>query len=98
MQVEQQRIFKSSNMQKPDSATDGSLLLAYYLSLSEAKKRLEFSTTAEAAKLVGLSQRTIQLWVQIGAVKAVAVGKKQFVRLESLADYLESRSEAANSE
>jgi excisionase family DNA binding protein len=65
-------------------------LLDLYLSLP-AKLRIErFADTAHAAQVVGLSVRTIQLWIETGSVRAITVGKKYQVDLESLREHLRS--------
>lgn len=64
-------------------------LLNLYLSLPPAAREKVFITTAYAAEITGVSTRTIQLWIECGAVRAIAVGKRYRIVLESLKDYLE---------
>lgn len=63
-------------------------LLELYLTLPKGKREERFADTARAAEMAGLSVRTIQLWVESGAVRAVTVGRKYRVDLQSLRDYL----------
>ena len=64
-------------------------LLSLYLSLSSPRREDLFLDTARAAKMTGVSTRTIQLWIESGAVRAIAVGRKYRVLLESLKAHLE---------
>jgi excisionase family DNA binding protein len=59
-------------------------LLHLYLSLSADLREQEFLSTTRAAKLVGVSRRTIQFWVETGKVEAISVGRKYKVHIESL--------------
>lgn len=69
----------------------GEDLLSLYLSLPEEKRKQKFANTSEAARMVGLSQRTIQLWIEVGFVTAIKIGRKYQVSLDSLRAYLKSR-------
>jgi excisionase family DNA binding protein len=66
-------------------------LLSLYLSLSKEKRKQKFANTSEAARMVGLSQRTIQLWIEVGFITAIKIGRKYQVSLDSLRAYLESQ-------
>ena len=66
-------------------------LLDQYLTLSEENRDKKFPDTAYAANLVGLSRRTIQFWVETGAVRAVFIGRKCRVSTDSLREYLKRR-------
>jgi excisionase family DNA binding protein len=72
-------------------ALSGEDLLSLYLSLPEEKRKQKFANTSEAARMVGLSQRTIQLWIEVGFITAIKIGRKYQVSLDSLRDYLKSR-------
>lgn len=72
-------------------------LLKMYLNLPGKERRDLFADTARAAELTDLSQRTIQLWIETGAIRAVPIGKKYQVYLESLRDYLERQTKKAAS-
>lgn len=63
-------------------------LLAHYLSLTPSKREELFPPTGTAAARIGVSQRTIQAWIDAGLINAVPIGKKFHVYLESLLNYL----------
>lgn len=46
--------------------------------------------------MAGVSQRTVQLWIDSGVVRAVPVGKKYRVLLESLRRYVEKQAAKPN--
>jgi excisionase family DNA binding protein len=77
------------NMGRADVAgfTDHELL-EQYLALSNENRDQKFPNTEYAAKMVGLSRRTIQFWVETGAVQAVFIGRKYRVSIDSLREYL----------
>lgn len=62
-----------------------------YLSLPVNQREREFLSTAQAAKRMGVSSRTIQLWIEGGKIKAIPVGRKYKVHFGSLLAYIESR-------
>jgi excisionase family DNA binding protein len=66
-------------------------LLDLYLSLPPAAREKVFVSTAQAARVIGISTRTIQLWIESGAVRAIAIGRKYQVVLESLRAHLKSQ-------
>ena len=66
-------------------------LLSIYLSLPPARRERIFIGTAYAAEITGVSMRTIQLWIESGAVRAIVIGRKYRIVLESLKSHLESR-------
>lgn len=68
-------------------------LLGLYLSLPEEKRQQKFANTSDTARMVGLSRRTIQMWIEGGLVAAIKVGRKYQVSLDSLWAYLKSRAE-----
>lgn len=63
-------------------------LIDYYLSLPPAKRSELFPDTAQAAGLVGVSQRAIQQWVAEGTIQAVKIGRKYYVDFISLKKHL----------
>lgn len=69
------------------SFTD-SELLNLYLSSPEFREKL-FVNTAQAAKIIGVSMRTIQFWIECGTVRAIVVGSKYRIVRESLRAHLE---------
>jgi excisionase family DNA binding protein len=68
-------------------------LLDRYLAMSGKQRDEKFADTARAAEITGLAQRTIQMWIEIGAIRAVLIGKKYRVSLDSLTDYLKGRND-----
>lgn len=63
-------------------------LLDLYLSLPKKQREERFTDTTQAAEITGLSVRTIQFWIESGAVQAISVGRKYRVDLNSLREYL----------
>lgn len=66
-------------------------LLELYLSLPPKRRGESFIETAHAAEITGVSVRSIQLWIESGAVRAIAVGGKYRIVLDSLKAYLRER-------
>ncbi len=81
----------------PESSETAALanddLLALWLGLPKQERYQKFADTARAAEITGLSRRTIQFWIEIGAIKAATIGRRYEVDLESLTRYLKDRSE-----
>ena len=73
--------------------SEGKDLLEMYLTLPHKQREQRFADTASAAKITGLTQRTIQLWIEFGAIRAIPIGRKYKIDLESLKAYLKSRVE-----
>ncbi len=69
-------------------------LLEYYLALDDKRRARQFADTARVAHFVGLSQRTIQLWIEIGLIRAVRIGRKYQVDLQSVKAHLRACQEA----
>jgi len=78
------------------TATDSGseVLLQQYLSLPINQREQEFPSTTRAAKRVGVSPRTIQLWIESGKIKAIPIGRKYKVHFGSLLSYIESHIQA----
>lgn len=68
----------------------GSTLLDLYLKLDKMERRKHFACTQRTAEMVGVSRRTIQLWIELGQIEAVRVSKKYQVYLSSVEQYLHS--------
>lgn len=73
--------------------SEGQDLLEIYLRLPVKQREQRFADTASAAKITGLTQRTIQLWIEFGVIRAIPIGRKYQIDLESLIAYLKSRIE-----
>lgn len=65
-------------------------LLNLYLSLPKDARVKRFADTAQTAELIGMSQRTVQFWAEIGTIRAVRVGGKLKVDLDSVTTYLKN--------
>jgi len=68
-------------------------LLDLYLDLPGKERDGMFADTARAAEIVGISQRTIQLWIEIGLIRAIQLGGKYKISLRSLREFLKSKIE-----
>ena len=79
-------------MMTPQVSRKSQELLEFYLGLPKKQRDRLFVETARAAEIAGLSQRTIQLWIEIGAIQAVSIGKKYKVSLDSLRKHLQSEA------
>jgi excisionase family DNA binding protein len=66
-------------------------LLTLYLAATVKQREAHFADTARAAEIAGLSRRTIQLWIDIGLLQALRIGRNYRVSLDSLRGYLESQ-------
>lgn len=75
-------------------ALTDSELLKLYLSAADHERTKLFADTGRAADLTGLSRRTIQFWVETGAIRAIAIGRRYEIYLPNLMWYLETRMEA----
>lgn len=69
-------------------------LLQQYLSLPAKQREHEFLSTTRAAKRVGVSPRTIQLWIEGGKIMAISIGRKYKVHFGSLLAHIESHIRA----
>lgn len=74
--------------QVPLSELTDEELLELYLSLPPKRRSESFIDTAQAAAITGVSVRSIQLWIETGAIRAIAVGKKYRVVFDSLRAHL----------
>lgn len=77
----------------PDEFFDNKDLLEIYLTLPHKQREQRFVDTSAAAVLTGLTQRTIQLWIEFGVIRAIPIGRKYKIDTESLIAYLKSRIE-----
>jgi len=69
--------------------SDPEKLLALYCKLSNDQRKQRFADTAYVAEKYGVSQRTVQHWISNGLIKAVLVGGKYKVDLQSVEKYLQ---------
>jgi excisionase family DNA binding protein len=63
-------------------------LLRLYLEMPRDQRHERFAGTARVARLTGLSQRTVLTWIGMGAIRAVSIGRKYQVDLDTLREYL----------
>ena len=82
---------ETQELKMPDLSDEE--LLDLYLGLPGKDRDGLFAATARAAEIVGLSQRTIQMWIEIGVLRAILLGGKYKICLRSLRDFLRSKIE-----
>ena len=63
-------------------------LLSLYFEMLEEERHRQFADTAHTAEMFGISQRTIQHWIECGWIQSVNIGKKHQVYLNSVKEYL----------
>src|SRR5438132_1252317 len=51
-------------------------LLDLFLALPKKIRDAHFVTTAHVAEIADVSQRTVQLWIESGFIRAISIGKK----------------------
>jgi excisionase family DNA binding protein len=96
MQERVRNMFRISSPNTLINLTDEELL-ELYLSLPTKRREERFADTARAAEITDVSVRTIQLWIESGAVRAITVGRKYRVDLISLREYLKSQMDKRKS-
>jgi excisionase family DNA binding protein len=69
-------------------------LLDLYLSLPGHQREQRFVCTRRAAEITGLSVRTIQFWIETGAIRAIVVGKNYRADLHSVREHLKRQMQA----
>jgi excisionase family DNA binding protein len=67
-------------------------LLDLYLSLTAESRKQRFADTGRAAEITGLARRTVQMWAELGSVRAVQIGGRYQIDLDSLRSYLRNRA------
>lgn len=80
----------TSQVENPDSTDDQ--LLDSYLAMPRKLRERHFVDTATGAEMTGLSQRTIELWIETGSVRAVLVANRYHVTVSSLRHYVKRRA------
>jgi excisionase family DNA binding protein len=64
-------------------------LLTLFLASPGKQREEQFADTARVAEMTGLSRRTIQIWIDIGLLQAIRLGRKKYqISLASLRDCL----------
>jgi excisionase family DNA binding protein len=86
-------------VRSPDGDRDSTdeQLIDEYLAMPKKTRDRQFVSTASAAEIADVSQRTIELWIGSRAIRAIRVGRKYQVSLPSLISYLKSRSQQRKS-
>ena len=68
-------------------------LLAQFLASPRKQREEQFADTARVAEMTGLSRRTIQIWIDIGLVQAIRLGRKKYqISLASLCRCLQEQN------
>lgn len=67
-------------------------LLDFYLSSPKELRHEHFVDTLRAAEIAGVTQRTIQLWIESEVIRAIRIGRKYQVSLVSLKQFLKRRA------
>jgi excisionase family DNA binding protein len=89
-QLQRQRAGISPPIPLQAAAAD---LVELFWSLPPAERAKQFIGTANAAQQLGISRRTVQTWIELGAVSAVKVGRTYRVFLPSLKTMLVDNAE-----
>ena len=63
-------------------------LVDHYLRLDPAERRRAFRSTRDAARVLGVAQRTLQTWIVEGKLAAVRVGGRYLIDVESLESFV----------
>jgi excisionase family DNA binding protein len=82
-------VVERAAVQARSTALTLSGLLNLYLATPSKQREEEFVSTARAAEVVGVSQRTIQHWIDFGDVSAIRIGKTYRVSRDSLLEFLQ---------
>lgn len=59
-----------------------------WLSMSREERREKFAGTARAAEIAGVSQRTVQFWIDSGYLVSLRIGKNYQIYLPLLVEHL----------
>jgi excisionase family DNA binding protein len=71
---------------KPSGQNQG--LTETYLHLDPVERRRTFLSTRDAARDIGVAQRTLQTWIAEGRLAAVRVGGRYLVHAPSLESFV----------
>ena len=89
---------KQNTKPSQSAQTDNDDLLDVYLALSGRQRDERFAPTIRAAVFAGVSQRTIQWWIEAGVIRAVRVGRRHRVSVDSLKAYLKGQADESGSQ
>ncbi len=70
----------------------GRELVNIWLSMSREERKQKFVDTARAAEIAGVSQRTVQYWIDSGYLNSLRIGKKHQIYLPFLINHLFPRT------
>ncbi|MGD0307873.1 MAG: hypothetical protein ABSC02_01180 [Acidobacteriota bacterium] len=65
-------------------------LLDEWFSLPPHERNRRFIDTAGAAGIAGVTRRTIEAWIDVGEIRALCIGRKLHVDLETLHEHIRS--------
>jgi excisionase family DNA binding protein len=63
-------------------------LLTLWLSTPLNDRDKQFMGTRTASRLVGVSQRTVRVWIETGCIQAVQIARKHRITAKSLEEFL----------
>lgn len=63
-------------------------LLDLFLRMPIRIRDQQFIDTAKAAEIAGVTQRTIQIWIECRLIRAIRIRKRYRVNRDTLIDYL----------
>jgi hypothetical protein len=69
-------------------STNESFMLHTFLALSSHDRARLFATTAVMSRKTGLSQRTLQSWIEVGLIVAIRIGRNYQIYIPSVQSYL----------
>ncbi len=64
------------------------VLVQRWFSLSEKERGEHFIESNTASRLAAVSQRTIRAWIEYGHIRAIRIGKKYQIELESIKQFI----------
>ena len=70
------------------TATRTLTLVEHYLRLDPIERRRAFLSTRDAARELGVAQRTLQTWIVEGKLEAVRVGGRYLIEVDSLTSFV----------
>lgn len=81
-------VVQRAAVQAQSTALTVSELLNLYLATPQKQREEQFVSTARAAEIAGVSQRTIQSWIDCGDLCVIRIGKTYRVNRDSLRQFL----------
>jgi len=84
-------VVQRAEAQAQSTALTASELLNLYLATPPKPREEQFVSTARAAEIAGVSQRTIQLWIDCGDLSAIRIRECYKVSRDSFREFLEEQ-------